>query len=142
TRRACTGGPASGRCCGQSGGWRSTCGPAATPVTWHTTNDQRPVRALTVSTMSPARTGYAYAIGAYLMWGLFPLYWRLLRPAGPVEILSHRVVWSLVAVALIITVIRGWRRVGALLRQPRIIGLVAPAAPPISVTWGTYSSRV
>ena len=88
--------------------------------------------------MNPARTGYVYGLTAYLMWGLFPLYWRLLRPAGAFEILSHRVVWSLVVVIAIITTVRGWRRVGALLRQPRKVGLVALAAVLISANWGTY----
>jgi chloramphenicol-sensitive protein RarD len=88
--------------------------------------------------MNPARTGYGYATAAYLMWGLFPLYWRLLRPAGAVEILSHRVVWSFVVVLAVTTVARGWRRIVALLHQPRKIGLVAMAAALISVNWGTY----
>ena len=88
--------------------------------------------------MNPARTGYAFGLTAYLMWGLFPLYWRLLRPAGAVEILSHRVVWSLVVIIVITTAARAWRRVGALLRQPRKVGLVVLAAVLISANWGTY----
>jgi chloramphenicol-sensitive protein RarD len=88
--------------------------------------------------VDPARTGYLFGLSAYLLWGLFPLYWRLLRPAGAVEILSHRVVWSFIVVVLIATVARGWRRVGALLRQPRKVALVALAAVLISVNWGTY----
>jgi chloramphenicol-sensitive protein RarD len=88
--------------------------------------------------MNPARTGYVFGLAAYLMWGLFPLYWKLLRPAGAVEILSHRVVWSFLLVLAVITVARGWRRIVALLRQPRKLGLVVLAAALISVNWGTY----
>jgi chloramphenicol-sensitive protein RarD len=51
-------------------------------------------------------------ISAYLMWGLFPLYWPLLKPIGALEILAHRVVWSLMVVVLLLFVTRklGWLR--------------------------------
>jgi len=42
-----------------------------------------------------AVTGILYAVGAFFMWGLAPLFFRALRPATPIEILSHRVIWSL-----------------------------------------------
>ncbi len=47
------------------------------------------------------RSGFAAGVAAYLLWGLFPLYWPLLEPSTPVEILAHRVVWSLVVVVLV-----------------------------------------
>ena len=46
--------------------------------------------------MSRTRVGVLAGVGAYLLWGLFPLYWPLLEPAGAVEILAHRIAWSLV----------------------------------------------
>ena len=46
----------------------------------------------------------SYGVAAYLLWGLFPLYWPLLEPAGAVEILAHRIVWSLVVVLGILAV--------------------------------------
>jgi chloramphenicol-sensitive protein RarD len=79
-----------------------------------------------------------FGAGAYLCWGLFPLYWKLLRPATPVEILAHRIVWSAVVVALIVTVARGWRRIVRLLHRPAKVGLVALAAVVIALNWGTY----
>jgi chloramphenicol-sensitive protein RarD len=88
--------------------------------------------------MNPARTGYLQGLSAYLLWGLFPLYWKLLRPAGPVEILAHRVVWSFVLMIAVATLAQGWRRIAGLLRRPRTVGLVATAAALISVNWGTY----
>jgi chloramphenicol-sensitive protein RarD len=54
------------------------------------------------------RFGYLYGLGAYLIWGFFPLYIKLLRPAGAVEILAHRVIWSAVFVALLLTAVRRW----------------------------------
>jgi chloramphenicol-sensitive protein RarD len=93
------------------------------------------------------RKGYLAGIVAYGLWGFFPLYFTLLRPAGPVEILAHRVIWSAVFVALLLTAVRSWRRIGALLRQPRTLAVVTLAAALIAVNWGTYiygvnSSRV
>ena len=88
--------------------------------------------------MSQTRLGYLFGLGAYLSWGLFPLYWKLLRPAGALELLAHRIVWSAVAVAVLVSVIRGWRRIGTLLRQRSKVGLVVAAAVLIAVNWGTY----
>jgi len=88
--------------------------------------------------MSEARKGHLFGLGAYLCWGLFPLYWKLLRPATPIEILAHRIVWSFVLVVLIVTVARGWRRIAALVRRPGKMGLIAAASLLIAVNWGTY----
>ena len=49
-------------------------------------------------------------VAAYALWGLFPLYFPLLEPAGGLEIVAHRVLWSLVFVALLLTVVRRWAR--------------------------------
>jgi len=84
------------------------------------------------------RTGLLYGFAAYGLWGLAPLFWPLLQPAGAVEILAHRMVWSLVVVGLLLLVLRRWSWVGPLLRQPRRLGLVALAATAISVNWGLY----
>jgi chloramphenicol-sensitive protein RarD len=88
--------------------------------------------------VSPVRTGYLYGLSAYLCWGLFPLYWKLLRPASAVEILAHRIVWSVVVLLLVATVARSWRRTATLLRRPGKVGLVALAAVLISINWVTY----
>jgi chloramphenicol-sensitive protein RarD len=88
--------------------------------------------------VSELRRGYLYALGAYLLWGFFPLYFKLLRPAGPVEILAHRVVWSLAFVALVLTVLRTWSFLGALLRRPATLATSALAAALIAVNWGMY----
>jgi chloramphenicol-sensitive protein RarD len=87
--------------------------------------------------MSSSRRGYLYGIAAYLCWGLFPLYWKLLRPSTPVELLAHRIVWSFVFVVAIIAITRGWRRLASL-RRGRTVGLITLAAALIAVNWGTY----
>jgi len=82
------------------------------------------------------RVGVAYGVAAYGLWGLFPLYWPLLEPAGAVEILAHRMVWSLFVVVGILLVRRrlsGVRRLG----RRRYLLLVA-AAVVITLNWGVY----
>lgn len=84
------------------------------------------------------RTGLLNGFAAYGLWGAVPLFWPLLKPAGAVEILAHRMAWSLVTVGAALLVLRRWSWVGELLRQPRRLGLVAVAAAVITVNWGVY----
>ena len=80
----------------------------------------------------------AYGISAYFCWGLFPLYWPLLEPAGALEILAHRMVWSLVFVALLLTVTRGWAGFRAVIADRAKLLRLAVAAVLITVNWGVY----
>jgi chloramphenicol-sensitive protein RarD len=89
-------------------------------------------------TVNQVRRGYLYGLGAYVMWGFFPLYLRLLQPAGPIEILAHRVVWSVVFVALVLAAARNWRFLRDLRHQPARLAGVTLAAALIAVNWGTY----
>ncbi|MEU5939473.1 EamA family transporter RarD [Micromonospora sp. NPDC047548] len=88
--------------------------------------------------MNPVRLGYLYGFGAYLLWGFFPIYLKLLRPAGPVEILAHRIVWSVVFVALVLAAMRNIGFLRTLARRPRTLAGIAVAATLIAVNWGTY----
>ncbi|GAA3053806.1 EamA family transporter RarD [Streptomyces glomeratus] len=87
---------------------------------------------------SERRTGLLNGFAAYGMWGLVPLFWPLLKPAGAMEILAHRMVWSLALVALALLVMRRWAWAGELLRQPRKLVLITVAAAVITVNWGVY----
>jgi len=84
------------------------------------------------------RRGFIYGFAAYLIWGLFPLYWKLLDHSGAVELLAHRVLWSLVTIAILVVVRRKFAAVKALLREPRRRWPLIAAAFLISVNWGTY----
>ncbi|PZG01327.1 EamA family transporter RarD, partial [Micromonospora deserti] len=88
--------------------------------------------------MTPLRLGYLYGFGAYLLWGFFPLYLKLLRPAGPLEVLAHRIVWSVVFVALLLAALRNVGFLRALLRRPRALTGIGAAAALIAINWGTY----
>lgn len=84
------------------------------------------------------KLGYLYGIGAYALWGFFPLYMRLLRPADPLEILAHRIVWSVVFVALVLAAMRNRSFLRALLRRPRALAALGVAAALVALNWGTY----
>lgn len=84
------------------------------------------------------RTGLLNGFAAYGMWGLVPLFWPLLKPAGAAEILAHRMVWSLAVVGVALLVLRRWAWAGELLRQPRRLALITVAAALITVNWGVY----
>jgi chloramphenicol-sensitive protein RarD len=79
-----------------------------------------------------------YGVACYLLWGLFPLYWPLLEPAGSIEILAHRIVWSLLVVATVLAVTRNWAWVRPLLADRTTLARMALAAVLISVNWATY----
>ncbi|AIT61439.1 EamA family transporter RarD [Corynebacterium doosanense] len=77
-----------------------------------------------------------YTLLAYLMWGFFPAFFPLLLPAGPLEILAHRLVWCALFMVIVLLLIRGWgelRRAGL-----REWGWLALAGLLISVNWGIY----
>jgi chloramphenicol-sensitive protein RarD len=84
------------------------------------------------------RIGLLNGFAAYGMWGLFPLFFPLLKPAGAVEVVAHRMVWSFAVVALALLAVRRWAWVVELVRRPRKLALVAVAAGVISLNWGTY----
>ncbi|MER5702108.1 EamA family transporter RarD [Micromonospora sp. NPDC002296] len=88
--------------------------------------------------MTPLRLGYLYGLGAYLLWGFFPLYFKLLQPAGPLEILAHRIVWSVVFVTLLLAALRNVGFLRALARRPRALAGIVAAAALIALNWGTY----
>ncbi len=82
--------------------------------------------------------GILAGIGAYTLWGLLPIYWRLLEQDPAIEILAHRMVWSLVFIAGILTVLREWRWLGEVLRNRRTVVIYTLAAILLSFNWYTY----
>jgi chloramphenicol-sensitive protein RarD len=80
--------------------------------------------------------GIAAAVGAYTLWGFFPAFWPLLEPAAPVEVLAHRIAWTAVLTAVVLTAVHGWRAVRTL--RPRGWAMVSAAACLITLNWGLY----
>jgi chloramphenicol-sensitive protein RarD len=85
-----------------------------------------------------ARLGLIFGIGAYGIWGFFPLYFPLLTPATPLEILSERFVFSLLFMATVLSVSRTWSRLRPVLARPRTLVLVFLASVLITINWGVY----
>jgi chloramphenicol-sensitive protein RarD len=81
------------------------------------------------------RIGVLSGLAAYFLWGVFPLYFRVLEPAGGLEIVAHRVVWSVVFVALLLTALRRWRQVPPAVTDRRTLLILAGAAVLIAVNW-------
>lgn len=77
-------------------------------------------------------------LAAYLMWGLFPLFFPLLKPATALEILAHRVLWTLVFVVGALLVRRRWAWLRAIVRDRRRLTILAIASVVIAVNWGVY----
>jgi chloramphenicol-sensitive protein RarD len=83
------------------------------------------------------RRGIAYGLASYGLWGVVPLFWPLVKRAGALELLAHRVIWSLViSIVLILVVVpKGW---WARIATPRKLTLLTVAAATVSVNWGVY----
>ena len=88
--------------------------------------------------MTRYQKGLIFGFSSYTIWGLFPLYWPLLEPANPVEIVSHRAVWSLIICVILLIIGRQLKETWAMFRSPKIAFRFALAAALISVNWLTY----
>lgn len=77
-------------------------------------------------------------IAAYLGWGVFPLYFKLLEPASPYEILAHRIIWSAVFMALLLAALRHYRFLRDLAARPRRLAGVGLAALLIGLNWSGF----
>jgi chloramphenicol-sensitive protein RarD len=88
--------------------------------------------------MSRYKTGLAFGFTTYLIWGLFPLYWPLLKPANPLEIVSNRAVWTLGFCAISLALTKQLTSTLTLFRNKRVVLGLSLAAILISVNWLTY----
>jgi chloramphenicol-sensitive protein RarD len=83
------------------------------------------------------RTGILSAASAFLCWGLFPLYFHAIGEVPPLQILAHRMLWSLLFLVIVLAVRRQWGWLGQV-RQPRIFGSFIASAVLLSVNWLIY----
>ncbi len=86
---------------------------------------------------APARTGLLYGIGAYALWGVLPLYLHLLRAVPPAQVLSHRVLWSLLLLAAVVVATRRLRPLLVAARG-RVLAMLTASAVLIAVNWFVY----
>ena len=88
--------------------------------------------------MNSGRKGVAFGFGAYLLWGIFPLYFRLLDRSGAFEILLHRVLWSLIFCLVLIAIGRSWTELRSVFRSAKTTVTLGAAASAIALNWGVY----
>lgn len=84
------------------------------------------------------RAGFLLGLGAYLLWGVLPLYFKFLGALLPTEIVAHRVLWSLFFLAMLVTSWRRWGAIREALRTPRVLPMLAATATLIGVNWLVY----
>ncbi len=84
------------------------------------------------------KKGILYAIGAYLMWGLFPLYWKQLETISALQLIGHRIGWSFILLILVVLVTRQWKSFRALAFESKTMRIYLISAILIGVNWYTY----
>jgi chloramphenicol-sensitive protein RarD len=102
-----------------------------------TTTGSRGIR-LAAAEARERTLGGVYTFSAYLLWGFLPLYFLLLDPTGPWELVAWRILLSLAFCALLLTVTRTWPRLAAIFRQPKVLGLTVIAGFLIYVNWQVF----
>ena len=82
--------------------------------------------------------GLLFGVSAYTLWGLFPIYWPLLKPANPLEIVSHRAVWTLVFCFIILALTKTLKSTLSILKRPKIVAGLFLGSILISINWIIY----
>jgi len=82
--------------------------------------------------------GILYAATAYILWGLFPIYFKALQNVSPLEILWHRIAWAFVFLVIVLTVLRQWSWIPKVARQPKVLAGFTASAVLLSVNWFIY----
>ena len=82
--------------------------------------------------------GIWYGVGAYLAWGLFPVYWKLIDQVPAAQLIGHRIVWSFLTLLAIVLLSNQWRRFRAATSNLRVLRLYVIAAVLITINWFTY----
>lgn len=82
--------------------------------------------------------GFFYALAAYLLWGFLPLYMKALAHIPPMEVLAHRVIWSVPVALAVLAYLGRTADLKSALRNPRMLGMAALTAALVSVNWGIY----
>ena len=87
---------------------------------------------------SRTRAGLLYGLGAYLLWGVLPLYFKALQHVAPTEIVAHRIVWSLLFLGLLVSVARRWPAIRAAVTTGKVLTTLAVTSLLIGINWLVY----
>jgi len=85
-----------------------------------------------------SRRGFVYGVAAYGLWGVLPIYFKALSDLPAIDIVAHRVLWSLPFLAILLVLGKGWNKVRATVRQPKTLGVLAVTALLIGGNWLLY----
>ena len=88
--------------------------------------------------MNKYTTGLIYGVSAYVLWGLLPLYWKIVEDAGAYEILAHRGIWSLILCLLLLTIRKQLKSALSMVWKRRTISLLLLASLVLTINWGVY----
>ena len=91
------------------------------------------------STLDPDKlNGVFFGVSAYLIWGLSPLYWKLLHTVPALEIINHRVIWSFLSLIPLVVIKRRWGEVRSVLLNPRTLSVLFLSALLLALNWLLY----
>jgi chloramphenicol-sensitive protein RarD len=82
--------------------------------------------------------GILNGLGAYALWGLFPIYWKLLQQVPALQVIGHRIAWSFVLLIVVILLTKQWKEFRSAALTPKTIGIYSIAAVLLSVNWLVY----
>lgn len=88
--------------------------------------------------MKKEKAGLLFGVSAYTLWGLFPLYWPLLKPANPLEIVSHRAVWTVVFCVIILGITKSLKSTLATFKRKHVAIKLFSTSVLISINWLVY----
>jgi chloramphenicol-sensitive protein RarD len=84
------------------------------------------------------KEGILYAFGAYFIWGLVPIYWKLIRHVPAIQLIGHRIAWSFVLLAAVLFATRKWPELCALASHRKVLGIYWAAAVLVGFNWSIY----
>lgn len=86
--------------------------------------------------------GFLSGLAAFTAWGLLPIYWKLLQDVEPMEVLCHRILWSVLFVGIVLAIGRRWDGLRGVLREPKKLGLLVLSGMVIGLNWLIYITAV
>jgi len=87
---------------------------------------------------SRARAGFFYGLAAYGLWGVLPVYFKWLQAVPPVDIVAHRIVWSLIVLVILVTLARAWDQIRAAVQSRKAMAMLFVTAVLIGTNWLLY----
>jgi chloramphenicol-sensitive protein RarD len=82
--------------------------------------------------------GYLYAVLAFLMWGMAPIYFKQIESIAALEILTHRVIWSVLFLILIVFAAKQWHQIQHVIKKPKLLGMLCISSTLLGFNWGLF----